>query len=202
MARSSKGVDTRLAKALSHPVRVNALKILNDRVASPSEIARELELPVANVSYHIKTLLQLGCIEEVEYRHVRGAVEHRYRALRRPEAQLDDWADMPANAREDLAGKVARAAYQDLRAAHEDGTLAACDRPVYAWTRVHLDQQGWDEVYAILEDAIDQALKVAESSAARIEAGERGGTRAALSVFLHPLAAEAPPAPDAHGPTG
>jgi DNA-binding transcriptional ArsR family regulator len=152
MPQPRRGVDTRLAKALSHPIRVQALKILNERVASPSDIARDLELPVANVSYHIKTLLQLGCIEEVEYRHVRGAVEHRYRAIRRADAQLDDWADMPANARDDLAGKIARAAFNDLRAAQEEG--------------------------------------------ARAEEGAHG-RRAALSVFLHPLASDPPDAPEA-----
>lgn len=57
--------DKTLAKALSHPVRAAALTILNARVASPTEIATELELPLGNVSYHINELEKYGCVELV-----------------------------------------------------------------------------------------------------------------------------------------
>ena len=40
---SSKTVDQRLIKALAHPLRVQILAILNDRMASPKELSRELE---------------------------------------------------------------------------------------------------------------------------------------------------------------
>jgi len=47
LPRKSKeaSLDRRLIKALGHPVRVRALEVLNVRVASPSELAKELSEP-------------------------------------------------------------------------------------------------------------------------------------------------------------
>jgi predicted transcriptional regulator len=60
------GFDRQLVKALAHPVRAEALTILNTRVASPNEIAKELDLPVGNVSYHVNELEKFGCVELVK----------------------------------------------------------------------------------------------------------------------------------------
>ncbi|TMK71288.1 MAG: helix-turn-helix transcriptional regulator, partial [Actinobacteria bacterium] len=49
-------LDRRLIKALGHPVRIRALEVLNARVASPSELAKELGEPLGNVAYHVKVL--------------------------------------------------------------------------------------------------------------------------------------------------
>lgn len=87
--QDSPPTDTLMAKAMSHPLRVQALTILNERVASPSDIAAELGMPIGRVSYHVRALLDLGCIEEVETRPVRGALEHLYRAVRRPLTYTD-----------------------------------------------------------------------------------------------------------------
>lgn len=73
--------DKTLAKALSHPVRAQALTILNARVASPSEIAEELELPLGNVAYHVNELEKFGCVELVRTVPKRGATEHFYRGV-------------------------------------------------------------------------------------------------------------------------
>jgi DNA-binding transcriptional ArsR family regulator len=73
-------LDPRLIKALGHPVRVRALDVLNTRIASPSELAKELGEPLGNVAYHIKILEENGAIELVRTAPVRGALEHFYRA--------------------------------------------------------------------------------------------------------------------------
>jgi DNA-binding transcriptional ArsR family regulator len=81
-AESSKeaNLDRRLIKALGHPIRVRALEILNARVASPSELAKELGEPLGNVAYHVKILEENDAIELVRTAPVRGALEHFYRA--------------------------------------------------------------------------------------------------------------------------
>ena len=77
-------LDRRLIKALGHPVRVRALEVLNTRVASPSELAKELGEPLGNVAYHVKILEENDAIELVRTAPVRGALEHFYRAKVRP----------------------------------------------------------------------------------------------------------------------
>ena len=70
-------VDQRIAKALSHPVRAHILQILNDRVASPNEIAEEIKEPLGNVSYHVRALLNL----ELRRAGAHGPAPWRDRAL-------------------------------------------------------------------------------------------------------------------------
>ena len=68
---------------MGHPVRNDALSILNERVASPNEISKELGQSVGHVSYHIKVLKECECIELVDTAPRRGAMEHYYRATSR-----------------------------------------------------------------------------------------------------------------------
>ncbi len=49
-------------------------------VLSPKEVASLLEVPLPNVSYHIRTLVGCGAITLVEIQQVRGSLEHRYKA--------------------------------------------------------------------------------------------------------------------------
>jgi len=70
-----------LAKALSHPMRAQALTILVERTASPKEIADELDETLPNVSYHVRVLEELGLVELVEEEAIRGSVAHFYRAV-------------------------------------------------------------------------------------------------------------------------
>jgi DNA-binding transcriptional ArsR family regulator len=76
--------DAVLLKALSHPVRARALTALNQRVASPSELASEQGKAVGHVAYHVRVLHELGMIELVNTRQVRGATQHFYRSSARP----------------------------------------------------------------------------------------------------------------------
>src|SRR5215211_3459933 len=81
LAQSAGPIDHRLARALSHPLRLKLLAALNEGVASPNQLANRLGEPLANVSYHVRILLDLDCIELVETAQRRGAIEHFYRAL-------------------------------------------------------------------------------------------------------------------------
>lgn len=68
--------EQELAKALSHPVRVEILEALRGRVASPSELSQEIDQSVAVISYHAKTLLSCGCLELVHRKPAQGSLEH------------------------------------------------------------------------------------------------------------------------------
>ena len=72
----------RLARATAHPLRVSILEILGidgGRVLSPSDLSRELQIPLSNTNYHVTELAKAGLIELVGERQVRGATEHFYR---------------------------------------------------------------------------------------------------------------------------
>jgi DNA-binding transcriptional ArsR family regulator len=71
-----------LARATAHPLRVSVLEILGidgGRTLSPSELSKELQIPLSNTNYHVTELANANLIELVRERQVRGATEHFYR---------------------------------------------------------------------------------------------------------------------------
>src|SRR5919199_6439256 len=96
--------DPRLVKALAHPLRVQILTVLEERVASPSDLAEELGAPLGNVSYHVRTLADLGLLKLVRRRTRRGAVEHYYRARGRATVSDKAWSQVPSVVRKSMVG--------------------------------------------------------------------------------------------------
>jgi predicted transcriptional regulator len=70
-----------LERALAHPLRARALELFGDAPKSPNQVAKELEVDVSSLAYHVRVLRKLGCIELVETKQRRGALEHFYRAV-------------------------------------------------------------------------------------------------------------------------
>lgn len=123
--------DRQLMKALTHPIRARALAILNERTASPNEIAKELGQGVGHVSYHINVLKKCECIELVNTEPRRGAVEHYYRATSHDDRHLA-WTPMTVDERgwADINEELARLLQRVVEIEAESGErLAAAGEP-------------------------------------------------------------------------
>jgi DNA-binding transcriptional ArsR family regulator len=83
VAQRPVSIDQRLAKALSSSLRAEALQLIAEGIASPKSIADELEVDLPTLAYHVRVLRRLGCVELVETKKRRGAVEHIYRVAER-----------------------------------------------------------------------------------------------------------------------
>jgi DNA-binding transcriptional ArsR family regulator len=69
-----------LLAALRHPLRRRILRVMADKKPiSPRELADRLDEGLSNVSYHVHVLAELGVVEEVATKQVRGARQHFYR---------------------------------------------------------------------------------------------------------------------------
>ena len=165
-------IDQRVVKALGHPLRVQILKILNQRVASPNELSKETGEPLGNVSYHVRLLADLECVELVKTEPRRGAVEHYYRATVRPWFDKDAWQNVPASLRGSVSNEVLSAIVEDAAAAMDAGTFdARADRHV-SRTPLVLDEQAWKELADSLDELLERAIQIGADSASRaIEAG-------------------------------
>src|SRR3954452_847503 len=95
MALTDDITDPRVAKALAHPLRLEILRHLGDRTASPSEIAVEIGAPLTNVSYHVRKLRSLGLIKLVKKTPRRGVIEDYYSARPRRPATEEAWKEIP-----------------------------------------------------------------------------------------------------------
>lgn len=180
-------VDARLVKAIAHPLRFKVLTLLNEGVASPKKLADRLGEPLGTVSYHVRILADLGCVELVGTTPRRGAVEHHYRATMRPQLSDEDWRALPASVRRSITGDVVRRAWSDVAAASDARTLDA-DDTVVTRADLILDEQGAAEVKALLADVLEQSMRIAAESAGRVATanGHRpSGQRDTRLVLMH-----------------
>lgn len=72
-------VAQRNLRALSHPVRLRILSMVTGAAMSSAELARELGMNHAAVSFHVRKLVDAGYLELAETRSVHGGRERRYR---------------------------------------------------------------------------------------------------------------------------
>lgn len=76
-------MDRQLAKALSHPIRVEILQALRNRVASPDELSREMDEKLGVISYHASALAWCGFLELIDTRPRQGSIERFFAATPR-----------------------------------------------------------------------------------------------------------------------
>ena len=168
-------VDQRLVKALAHPLRAQILAILNDRVASPNELSKELGEGLSQVSYHVKVLRDYECIELVKTEPRRGAVEHYYRGMKRPFLDDANWRQLSPSAKEDLSVAGVRMIMSEAIEALGAGTFDARGNSHLSCTPLIVDSQGWDELTAVLGNALEQTLEIQGRCAGRLAgSGEEG----------------------------
>lgn len=176
-------LDARVVKALGHPVRVQALTILNERIASPSEISKELDQTVGHVSYHIKVLKECECIELVDTAPRRGAMEHYYRATSRAFLDVSDWAAVPASVRPGLSGSLMQTVFEDATAALTTGTLDKREDRHLSWTPMIVDETGWDELRDGLEEFLERIFAIQAASAERLTKADEAGIPVSVSML-------------------
>ena len=181
-------VDPRIAKALSHPMRARILGILNERVASPNEIAEQIHERLPNVSYHVRALLDLGCIELVSTAQRRGAIEHYYRAVVRPFFSDRDWKRLPRSGRAAISDVALQIIWEDVSEAIEGGTFERRPDRHLSHQALELDEEGWRDVTRLLAGVLAEVEKIGSASAARLKrSGEEGiSTKAVLMHFEAP----------------
>jgi DNA-binding transcriptional ArsR family regulator len=182
-------VDPRLAKALSHPMRARILTILNERVASPNEISEMIDERLPNVSYHVRALLDLGCIELVSTAQRRGAIEHYYRAIVRPFFSDRDWKKLPRSGRQAISDVGLQMIWEDVSDAITQGTFETRADRHLSRSALQLDETGWKELSQLLAGVLDEAESIEARSAERIEqAPDEDGvpTRLVIMQFESP----------------
>lgn len=181
---SPEGITQQLAKALAHPLRVRILNSLHKNVSSPNQLSQELDEPLGNVSYHVKTLLQFDCVELVKTEPRRGAVEHYYRATERVFFSDEDWAKIPASARKGIAGVILEAIGEDATRALVEGTIESRADSHLTRTPLVLDERGWKDLNAALEGTLARANAIQEEAANRLD-GSGGSSIDTKLALLH-----------------
>jgi DNA-binding transcriptional ArsR family regulator len=177
--------DPRYVKALSHPLRVRILALLQERTASPRELAEWLDATLGTVSYHVRALHEFGLIELVRTTQVRGAIAHHYRAKARPRVSGEAWASAAPIVKQAAVGAALQTVDDYARASAAAGGF---DRGEAQLTRtsLRLDAKGWQAAAKACEKLLGELTRVEESASKRLakESQASEASDAALVVML------------------
>jgi DNA-binding transcriptional ArsR family regulator len=191
--------DPRYVKALSHPLRVRILALLQERTASPRELAEWLDATLGTVSYHVRTLHEFDLIELVRTSQVRGAIAHHYRAKVRPRVSDEAWASAAPIVKQAAVGAALQTVDDYARAAAAAGGF---DRREAHLTRtsLRLDDKGWQAAAKACEKLLAELERIEDAAAKRLAKDSAEGADAAVALMLFEAVKLTQPGPD--GPAG
>jgi DNA-binding transcriptional ArsR family regulator len=175
-------IDPILAKALAHPLRGHILATLGDRVASPSEIGRELGIDARDLNYHFGVLVEIGMIRLAHTKKRRGVREHFYE-LEPPAVLVEDpkWKELPEPVRASLSASLLRVVVDDAVDALRAGTFNS--RPSHqSRTTMILDEQGRNDVFELMQATLERVLEVAKECSKSLRKRPQDGTP--VEVFM------------------
>lgn len=187
--------DRRLIEALHHPVREHILAVLNERIASATEIGEELGADVSSFYHHVEELERLKCIERVASKQRRGAKEHFFKARRTVFFDEDAWRRVPATLRTDLATRFIQAIIDDATASLESGILTRRGDEHLSWTPGNFDEAGWKEATELMTQTLERLTAIQKESSDRLaRSGDEcvSGTIGILAFETLPSTAQSP----------
>ena len=158
-----------LTRMLAHPLRVRILRELQDRMASPAMLARDLGQRLNVVAYHVRLLRDADCIELVDQRQRRGATEHFYRAKVLATVYDEQMARLPVSVRNRIYGDAIQTIFTRVAAAANSRGFDRDDAHV-SYSPVRVDEQGSRELAALLRSTVEEFRLLEARAVARAAA--------------------------------
>lgn len=195
--------DPRWLRAISHPIRIRLLAMLDEEPASPVILASKLNQPLGTIAYHVRTLYDLGLLKLVSTRQRRGATEHYYKTTGHPASSEEAWEGLDAISKQRLlTALIAKATDYATRSAAAGGFDAK--EAHISTDALKLDRQGWEELAQEARKWLARAQEIERAAAERISQDPESVLNAGLTLMLFealPFSADIPedPAEDASG---
>jgi DNA-binding transcriptional ArsR family regulator len=175
--------DPRYVKALTHPLRIRILALLEEREASPVQLAERLDATLGTVAYHVRTLQKLGLIELVATHQRRGATEHVYAAREHPRFSDSAWAATSPLAKHAMVSAVLS---QIGEYATQSAAAGGFDRADAHFTRtaLRLDEKGFADLARASKAWLAQVAKIESQSEARLDRSREEPFDAGLVILV------------------
>lgn len=190
----------RLAVVFADELRLKIVTELYMREMSPSGFHAEFGGgSVTRVDRHFKRLAEHGWLRFIRSEsggHRRGSKEHFYRATELAVFNNETWSQVPYSIRVAFSWRTFALLAERVHEALREGTFDARADSRLSWTPLLLDQIGWDQVIAAVDELFESLFEEQADAKLRIfNSGEKPIlATAALALF------ESPPRPQ--GPDG
>ena len=182
--RDQSELGKQLGNLLRSPDRVKALVLMQERPACAKDLQDELRISLPTASHHMKELKKMGLIEHVRDEPRRGAVAHYYKTVLRPSWSDDDWAKLSIAERQQYGVWLLQLLNLDVAQALLAGTFNARPDTHSSCPKVLVDEQGRQDIHAILDDALRKILKVEEVSNRRMANSESASAQTVACGIL------------------
>jgi DNA-binding transcriptional ArsR family regulator len=186
--------DPRWLRAISHPIRIRLLAMLDEEAASPVILASKLNQPLGTIAYHVRTLYDLGLLKLVSTRQRRGATEHYYKTTGHPASSEEAWEGLDAISKQRLlTALIAKATDYATRSAAAGGFDAK--EAHISTDALKLDREGFEQLAQESKKWLARAQEIERQSAARLGADQPPALSVGLTLMLFealPFSAEVP----------
>jgi DNA-binding transcriptional ArsR family regulator len=186
--------DPRWLRAISHPIRIRLLAMLDEEPASPVILASKLNQPLGTIAYHVRTLFDLGLLKLVSTRQRRGATEHYYKTTGHPSSSEEAWEGLDAISKQRLlTALIARATDYATRSAAAGGFDAK--EAHISTDALKLDREGLEQLAQESKKWLARAQEIERESARRTGQDRESELSVGLTVMLFealPFSAELP----------
>jgi hypothetical protein len=179
----TEGVAERLVGVMAHPIRLEALRIFYYRVASTTEVAKELGESFGVVYHHVNDLRERGLIEEVRAEPKGGSVEHFYRGKIPTHFSDAAWARLPLTAREEISGLVLQAIWGEILRALRERTFDSLPERHLSWLPMNLDDEGLADLVRMQKAWLEDLVRLRDENAERLNGSGETGTRIVGSIM-------------------
>jgi DNA-binding transcriptional ArsR family regulator len=186
--------DPRWLRAISHPIRIRLLAMLDEEPASPVILASKLNQPLGTIAYHVRTLYDLGLLKLVSTRQRRGATEHYYKTTGHPTGSDEAWEGLDAISKQRLlTALIAKATDYATRSAAAGGFDA--NEAHISTDSLKLDRKGFEELANESKKWLARAEEIQREAAQRVGRDPDSALDVGLTLMLFealPFSAEVP----------
>jgi DNA-binding transcriptional ArsR family regulator len=175
--------DPRYVKALAHPLRIRILALLEERDASPVQLAERLDATLGTVAYHVRTLERLGLIELVATHQRRGATEHVYAAREHPRVSDDAWSAASPMTKQVMVASMLSQLGQYVTQSASAGGFDRGDAHLTR-TALKLDRKGWSDLARETQKWLTKVQAIEEQTQRRLATSSEQPFDAGLVIML------------------
>jgi DNA-binding transcriptional ArsR family regulator len=195
--------DPRYVKAMSHPIRVRIMAILDERTATPNELSKLVGATLGTTAYHVRTLERLGLLKLVKETKVRGAIQHHYRARARPFVTKAGWEAAAPIAKQAAVSSSISVMNDYAQASAAAGGFDGGDAHLTR-TLLKLDAQGFTELGKACDALVAKAEEIESRVAKRAKSNpdpQIGDVALGLMLFQAVRLSDQPPREPARSAT-